>query len=46
LTRFFGLANAFACLGSIGHGLSSKLCVLRSAAHYPPPEPLRQRPSQ
>lgn len=43
LTRFFGLANAFARLGSVGHGLSSGLSVLNSAAHYPPPYRLRQR---
>lgn len=42
LTRFFGLANAFACLSSVGHGLSSSLSVLNSAAHYPPGVPLSQ----
>ncbi len=42
LSRFFGLANAFACLGSIGHGLSSSLSVQNSAAHYPPGLPPRQ----
>jgi len=43
LTRFFGLANAFACLGSISHVLSSGLSVLNSAVHYPPPLASRQR---
>ena len=43
LTRFFGLANALACLSSIGHEISSNLSVLNSAAHYPPPYSLRQR---
>lgn len=36
LTRFFGLANAFACLGCVGHELSSTVSILNSAAHYPP----------
>lgn len=42
LSRFFGLANAFACLSSVGHGLSSSLSVLNSAAHYPPRASSRQ----
>lgn len=46
LTRFFGLANAFACLSSVGHGLSSNLSVRNSAAHYPPGFTPRQRPNQ
>ena len=46
LTRFFGLANAFACLSSVGHGLSSNMSVLKSAAHYPPRACSRQRLSQ
>ena len=46
LTRFFGLANAFARLSSVGHGLSSNLSVRNSAAHYPPGFTPRQRPNQ
>ncbi|MFT6641788.1 MAG: hypothetical protein ACJAUZ_002792, partial [Flavobacteriaceae bacterium] len=46
LTRFFGLANAFACLGSIGHGLSSNMCVLKLAAYYLLRAASRQRLSQ
>lgn len=46
LTRFFGLANAFACLSSVGHGLSSDLSVRNSAAHYPPGFTPRQRLNQ
>lgn len=46
LTRFFGLANAFARLSSVGHGLSSNLSVRNSAAHYPPGFTPRQRSNQ
>lgn len=43
LTRFFGLAYAFARLGCVGHKLSSGLTILNSAAHYPPLDCPRQQ---
>lgn len=43
LARFFGLTHAFACLGCIGHGLSSSLSVFGSASHYHTIVAVRQR---
>lgn len=43
LTGFFGLANAFARLSCVGHGLSSNWSLPNQAAHYPPALAYRQR---